>query len=211
VHLQRGSWRKRSAMARRSLDSVARYAEICGETLARSHARAGDSVAIAGYLGKSDTVGRALARFAEAYADQNRNRTGELTIFSVMSFADIRRKTWGQGSSGAMSPNIAPVPKQVRCQLLASTWISPNSRLRERSPRRRGDREPSNHVRRESARAITTGESCRSRLKGFRHVARTSRRTPSSGSWGRCAEGAAPGHDRPHPTLGALRRCALHG
>ncbi len=47
------------------------YAEICGQTLARSHARAGDSLAIAAYLGKSDVFDRALATFAESYADQN--------------------------------------------------------------------------------------------------------------------------------------------
>ncbi len=47
------------------------YARICGMELARAHARAGDGVAIAGYLGGSDTFDRAMARFAEAYADQN--------------------------------------------------------------------------------------------------------------------------------------------
>jgi uncharacterized protein (DUF2252 family) len=47
------------------------YAEICGQTLARAHARSGDAVAIASYLGSSDTFDRALATFAEAYADQN--------------------------------------------------------------------------------------------------------------------------------------------
>lgn len=40
-------------------------------TLARGHARSGDRLAIASYLGKSDTFDRALATFAEAYADQN--------------------------------------------------------------------------------------------------------------------------------------------
>ena len=47
------------------------YARICGETLARAHARSGDRVEIAAYLGKSDTFERAIADFAEAYADQN--------------------------------------------------------------------------------------------------------------------------------------------
>ena len=40
-------------------------------TLARGHARSGDRIAIASYLGKSDTFDRAIATFAEAYADQN--------------------------------------------------------------------------------------------------------------------------------------------
>jgi len=47
------------------------YAEICGTTLAHAHARSGDRVAIAAYLGKSDTFDKAIAAFAEAYADQN--------------------------------------------------------------------------------------------------------------------------------------------
>ena len=47
------------------------YAEICGQTLARAHARSGDAVAISSYLGTSDAFDRALADFAEAYADQN--------------------------------------------------------------------------------------------------------------------------------------------
>ena len=47
------------------------YARVCGAELARAHARAGDGVAIASYLGSGDTFDRAMARFAEAYADQN--------------------------------------------------------------------------------------------------------------------------------------------
>ena len=47
------------------------YAEVCGWTLARAHARSGDALAIAGYLGSGDAFDRALADFAEAYADQN--------------------------------------------------------------------------------------------------------------------------------------------
>jgi predicted alpha/beta hydrolase len=47
------------------------YAQLCGQTLARAHARSGDAVAISSYLGMSDAFDRALAVFAEAYADQN--------------------------------------------------------------------------------------------------------------------------------------------
>ena len=47
------------------------YGRLCGETLAKAHARSGDAIAIASYLGKSDTFDRALAAFAESYADQN--------------------------------------------------------------------------------------------------------------------------------------------
>jgi uncharacterized protein (DUF2252 family) len=47
------------------------FGELCGTTLARAHARSGDRIAIAAYLGSGDSFDRALATFAEAYADQN--------------------------------------------------------------------------------------------------------------------------------------------
>jgi uncharacterized protein (DUF2252 family) len=47
------------------------YAQICGTTLAHAHARSGDRIAIAAYLGKGDTFDKAMAAFAETYADQN--------------------------------------------------------------------------------------------------------------------------------------------
>jgi uncharacterized protein (DUF2252 family) len=47
------------------------YAEICGWTIARAHARSGDRIAIASYLGKGDVFDRSLADFAAAYADLN--------------------------------------------------------------------------------------------------------------------------------------------
>ena len=47
-----------------------RYAELCGWTLARAHAKSGDAATISGYLGKSDTFDQALGEFALAYADQ---------------------------------------------------------------------------------------------------------------------------------------------
>ena len=47
------------------------YGALCGWTLARAHARSGDRIAIAAYLGGSDVFDRAIAQFAAAYADQN--------------------------------------------------------------------------------------------------------------------------------------------
>jgi uncharacterized protein (DUF2252 family) len=47
------------------------YARICGATLARAHARWGDRIAVAAYLGKGDAFDRAMADFAVTYADQN--------------------------------------------------------------------------------------------------------------------------------------------
>ncbi|MFD8749928.1 DUF2252 domain-containing protein [Kitasatospora sp. NPDC059577] len=50
---------------------MAVYGRLCGWTLARAHARSGDRVALAAYLGGSDRFDQAIADFAEAYADQN--------------------------------------------------------------------------------------------------------------------------------------------
>jgi uncharacterized protein (DUF2252 family) len=50
---------------------LALYARACGWTLARAHARSGDPVAIAAYLGKSDKFDRSITDFSERYADRN--------------------------------------------------------------------------------------------------------------------------------------------
>jgi len=47
------------------------YAELCGRTLARAHAKSGDAALISGYLGNSDSFDQAIGEFALAYADQN--------------------------------------------------------------------------------------------------------------------------------------------
>ena len=47
------------------------YGGLCSATLARAHARSGDRIAIAAYLGGGTAFDRALATFAEGYADQN--------------------------------------------------------------------------------------------------------------------------------------------
>ncbi len=51
--------------------ALAEYARVCGQALARAHARAGDAVPIASYLGRGERFDRAITEFAEAYADQN--------------------------------------------------------------------------------------------------------------------------------------------
>ena len=47
------------------------YAKLCGSALATAHARSGDAIPIASYLGTSDTFDEAMATFAETYAEQN--------------------------------------------------------------------------------------------------------------------------------------------
>ena len=73
--------------------ALAVYAELCGQTLARAHARSGDPVAIASYLGRGDSFDRALARFAEVYADQN-----ERDYAAVRAAVDSGRITADSGA-----------------------------------------------------------------------------------------------------------------
>lgn len=59
-------------------DSMGFYGRICGQALARAHARSGDRVAIAAYLGSSDRFDNAIADFAETCAEQNVRDHAEL-------------------------------------------------------------------------------------------------------------------------------------
>ncbi len=55
------------------------YGRLCGWTLARAHARSGDPVAIAAYLGADDTFDRAITKFSQLYAAQNDRDFGLFT------------------------------------------------------------------------------------------------------------------------------------
>jgi hypothetical protein len=69
------------------------YAGICGWTLARAHARSGDPVAIAEYLGEDDQFHRSINDFAKRYADQNDR--------DYQAFADAIRSGRLQALDGA--------------------------------------------------------------------------------------------------------------
>ncbi|HEX5714316.1 MAG TPA: DUF2252 domain-containing protein [Solirubrobacterales bacterium] len=64
-------WKRSAEVERLTPRGLALYARICGWTLARAHARSGDRVAIAAYLGGGDSFDRAITAFAEGYADQS--------------------------------------------------------------------------------------------------------------------------------------------
>src|SRR5260370_472031 len=64
-------WKFSLAVEDMDRSAMRTYAQLCGQTLARAHARSGDRIAIGAYLGKSDIFDRAVADFAAAYADQN--------------------------------------------------------------------------------------------------------------------------------------------
>jgi uncharacterized protein (DUF2252 family) len=69
-------------------DGMVQYAQICGELLAKGHARTGDPYAIAGYLGNSDKFDKAIAMFGIAYADQSTKDFEEFT--QAIRFGRIR-------------------------------------------------------------------------------------------------------------------------
>ena len=64
-------WKVSAPIERMRPEGMDVYARLCGWTLARAHARSGDPIAIAAYLGRSDRFDRAIVEFAERYAEQN--------------------------------------------------------------------------------------------------------------------------------------------
>ena len=64
-------WKFSVPIERMTPKGLRSYADMCGWTLAHAHARSGDRIALAAYLGGSDTFAHAVADFAETYADQN--------------------------------------------------------------------------------------------------------------------------------------------
>jgi hypothetical protein len=69
------------------------YGELCGWTLARAHARSGDRIAIAAYLGRSDVFDHAIAEFAAAYADQNERDYHALAAAASSGRVTVQRDT----------------------------------------------------------------------------------------------------------------------
>jgi uncharacterized protein (DUF2252 family) len=63
-------WKYSADIESMSAAAMTGYGRLCGWTLARAHARTGDRIAIAAYLGRSDKFDRAMAEFGETYADQ---------------------------------------------------------------------------------------------------------------------------------------------
>ena len=72
-------WKASAAIDQMTPDLLGIYAQMCGWTLARAHARSGDAIAMGSYLGGGDRFDRAMCRFAAAYADQNERDFHALT------------------------------------------------------------------------------------------------------------------------------------
>jgi uncharacterized protein (DUF2252 family) len=71
-------WKYSAAIDAMTPDTLGIYARLCGWTLARGHARSGDRIAIAAYLGTGEAFDKAIAEFSVAYADQNERDHAEV-------------------------------------------------------------------------------------------------------------------------------------
>jgi len=76
---QMWDWKFSVDVGSMSPEALGIYAEVCGWTLARAHARSGDPIAMGAYLGAGDRFDRAMAEFASSYADQNQRDFDALT------------------------------------------------------------------------------------------------------------------------------------
>jgi uncharacterized protein (DUF2252 family) len=72
-------WKGSAEIERMKPSGLAAYGRLCGWTLARAHARSGDRIAIASYLGKGTAFDRAIVEFSRAYAEQNERDYDALT------------------------------------------------------------------------------------------------------------------------------------
>jgi uncharacterized protein (DUF2252 family) len=71
-------WKGSAEIEQMSVEGLETYGRLCGWTLARAHARSGDRIAIASYLGNGTNFDRAIVEFSKAYADQNERDYKEL-------------------------------------------------------------------------------------------------------------------------------------
>jgi hypothetical protein len=95
---------------------LASYGAVCGQTLARAHARTGDAAVISGYLGRNDRFDRALVAFAESYADQT-----ERDYDTLMAAVESGRITVTTGGQRGCSPKPGTDTK-------ANGWVSSGHR-----------------------------------------------------------------------------------
>ena len=87
-------------------DALSEYARLCGQTLARSHARTGDPAVIAGYMGRNDVFDDALASFAMAYAEQ--------TVKDHAALVKAKGGSKAQGAAKRVRPARKRTAKRMR-------------------------------------------------------------------------------------------------
>ncbi|HEU5483799.1 MAG TPA: DUF2252 domain-containing protein [Microlunatus sp.] len=84
-------WKGSMAVEGLDVEAVTTYAGYCAWTLARAHARSGDRLAIAGYLGSKDAFDTAMADYAGAYADVNERDFAALEAAAADGRIDVQR------------------------------------------------------------------------------------------------------------------------
>jgi hypothetical protein len=88
-------------------EGLAQYAEVCGELLARGHARSGDAIALAGYIGNSNRFVEAIGEFAVDYADQT---DADYKAFIHSRFAPPTGRKKGPATPAPRRPKATPTP-----------------------------------------------------------------------------------------------------
>jgi uncharacterized protein (DUF2252 family) len=91
---QMWDWKESADLDTMDVSAMDIYAELCGWTLARAHCRSGDRVALAGYLGSSNTLDEVLADYAEAYADQNAQDYAALQAAASAGRIEVAASGW---------------------------------------------------------------------------------------------------------------------
>jgi hypothetical protein len=84
-------WKGSASVETMTPQAMSVYAKMCGWTLARAHARSGDRVAIAAYLGSGDVFDQAIAEFSEAYADLTERDHAALLEAEQAGRIEVRR------------------------------------------------------------------------------------------------------------------------
>ena len=109
-------WKGSAEIEQMTPKGMAQYGGLCGWTLARAHARSGDRIAIAAYLGKGASFDRAIVAFSHAYAEQN-ERDYQALVAAVKSGrrspprpASDRRRPRRAHRSPCRSQPRAPTP-----------------------------------------------------------------------------------------------------
>jgi uncharacterized protein (DUF2252 family) len=87
---QLSDWKASVSIEALSPQTLTSYGRMCAWTLARAHARSGDRIAIASYLGSSDRFERAIADYSEAYADLNAADHGALKAAADAGRVSVR-------------------------------------------------------------------------------------------------------------------------
>lgn len=91
---QMWDWKESADISTMDPDALKVYGQLCGWTLARAHARSGDRVALAGYLGSDDKFDKAMVAFAEAYADQNAKDYKALQDAASAGRIEVAAQAW---------------------------------------------------------------------------------------------------------------------